>query len=400
MSTSSAEFGEGYRRAVDVLGAAVVSEGILASTTERANYRRIWARDSVICGLAGLLDGDGRLIDGLASTLSTLRRYQGRHGEIPSNVSSGGVSYGGLAGRSDAAIWYLVGCACLGRLDPTTIEEHRTAIRKALWLLGAWEMNLRGLVYTPLGGTWADEYPLHGYILNVQLLRLWALRGLELVMGDEAVVREADRVETAIRTNYWLDQPGGGAYHPTGYDAALVRSGPSEHWVASFHPGGYSTIFDGLANALALMLDLGHGLEVAKALERVESETGSALTPAYWPPIAPGDSGWDEVATYHAFGLRNEPYEFHNGGLWPMVTGWTAAGLARQGDVAGAARLASAIDDANGRQGWGFYEYTSARTLEACGVAHTTWSAAAAVIAHRFAADPEHAKKVLALEGS
>ena len=94
---------------------ALTDQGILASTVRHANYRRIWARDSVICGLAGLLHADEGLREGLRRSLDCLVRHCGPQGQIPSNLQIGEngqtsrVSYGGLCGRVDSIPWYIIG---------------------------------------------------------------------------------------------------------------------------------------------------------------------------------------------------------------------------------------------------------------------------------------------------
>ncbi len=365
-------------RSVALLRRCLTPGGFVAALDDAANYRRVWARDGVVCGLAGVLDGADDLVDGLAATLATLRDHAGPHGEIPSNVAADGrVSYGTLAGRVDAPLWYVIGVAALHRHRPDDVAAHEEAVRAALALVGAWELNARGLVYAPPGGTWADELPVHGYLLGIQLLRLWALRAAGEVFAEPAWRDAAARLEAVIAANYWLGGPAEGRYHPSAY----VAAGRCDHWACGFQPGGYDTRFDGLANALALLLGLGHVEEVRAVLTGLADELGTWLTPATWPPVTPDDPGWQELEAAALFTFRNHPGEYHNGGCWPMVAGFTAAGLAAAGCQVEAAQVAAAIDTANARDGWAFAECHHARTHAPLGVRHTAWSAAAAVIA-------------------
>jgi hypothetical protein len=105
-------FTEGYRRACGLLSECSRPEGFLASPTDKTNYRRIWGRDGVIIGLAALMTGKTKLMETFRHTLETLAEYQGPHGEIPSNVDpqSGRISYGGMTGRVDADLWFIIGC--------------------------------------------------------------------------------------------------------------------------------------------------------------------------------------------------------------------------------------------------------------------------------------------------
>lgn len=379
---------EGYRRALALLRQSAGPAGFVASPCADANYRRVWARDGVICGLAGLLSGDAELIQALERTLETLRAHQGEHGEIPSNVAlDGQVSYGTLAGRADAPLWYVIGAAALGAVEPAAIGRHEAAMRRALAVAAAWEFNQRGLIYVPLGGSWADEYILHGYVLHAQLLHLWALRAAGAALADDGLVERGEQIAALIADNYWLDSATRPRYHPGAYAAALARVGPSRYWSAGFHPGGYQEVFDGLGNGLALLLGLGHAESVAAFVAQLAEELGTFLTPAFYPPITPADASWPELRGYHLFAFRNHPWEYHNGGLWPMVTGFLAAGLAASDQPALARRLAAAITAANAQGDWGFHEYHHGRTHQPSGVRQLAWSAAGAVIAHHALAE-------------
>ncbi|MEJ2731899.1 MAG: amylo-alpha-1,6-glucosidase, partial [Deltaproteobacteria bacterium] len=139
---------QGYRKAMDLLGECSRPEGFLASPTDDQNYRRIWGRDSVIIGLAALLTDDKELHDTFKRSLETLARHQGPHGEIPSNVDpkSERVSYGGMTGRVDADLWFIIGCGeywkATGDLD--FLGKMLPVIEKVRFLLGAWQFNNRG----------------------------------------------------------------------------------------------------------------------------------------------------------------------------------------------------------------------------------------------------------------
>ena len=56
----SADFGEGYDKAVALLHRCNSEHGFLASPIELANYRRIWSLDGSIMGLAALPGPDGQ----------------------------------------------------------------------------------------------------------------------------------------------------------------------------------------------------------------------------------------------------------------------------------------------------------------------------------------------------
>ena len=76
-------------------------------------------------------------------------------------------------------------------------------VHKAFDVLRAWEFNERHLLYTPLSGNWADEYPLHGYLLYDNCLRLWALRAWALLLDSAELNEKSVAVSTVITQNFW-----------------------------------------------------------------------------------------------------------------------------------------------------------------------------------------------------
>jgi hypothetical protein len=59
-----------------------------------------------------LIQRNGELIEMARRTFEMLAKYQGPHGEIPSNVdpSTGRISYSGTTGRVDGDLWFIIGC--------------------------------------------------------------------------------------------------------------------------------------------------------------------------------------------------------------------------------------------------------------------------------------------------
>jgi glycogen debranching enzyme len=391
-----AEDTDAYQRSLALLHRCLSPAGFLASPDHVDNYARIWARDGVIAGLAALASGNADLIVGLQRTLDILAQHQGPHGEIPSNVTSDGehVSYGRLVGRVDALLWYVIGvCAYMQYTIQADREHYRSSIERALFLAGCWEYNNRGLMYTPISGNWADEFVQQGYVLSDQLLYETALQAAGRVFRQQAWLEKARALHQTLAVNYWprvalSDDPH--VYHPHAY-RHQSEWGESNHWLPAFSPSGYATYFDGLAHALALLTDLGDNDQQAQAERHVqlqEAQIGSALLPAFWPVIQPGNSGWRELQSNHLYGkMKNMPYMYHNGGLWPMLTGLEVMGLVRHGAWERARHLLTAINTANAKGSdnsqWDFAEYQHAQTHLPMGTKHVGWSAAAGILAHQ-----------------
>jgi hypothetical protein len=396
---------EGYTEALALMHRCATADGFLASPTEHANYHRVWSRDGAVLGLAALASGDETLIMTLRRTLETLANHQGPHGEIPSNVEpmTERVSFGGTAGRVDANLWFVIACgeywAATG--DDAFIEAMLPALERVRFLLGAWEFNNRGLLYVPQTGDWADEYIQSGYVLYDQLLYLQALRTLCRIHGhvhgttDHALLERIGRLYHLIRANYWFrngDDAGEDAYHPVlyqrGREAAALRESEHRHWMPFFSPTGYGFRFDAFANVLASLLRVAYDdqrAEVDTFIREIAPE-GMELLPAFHPVIHPEDSAWEELQMNFSYSFRNHPHEYHNGGLWPLITGFHVADLASRDEAAARHHLA-ALDRANALpmegEPWSFPEFVHGTELTAGGTRHQGWSAAAAVLGHR-----------------
>jgi Alkaline and neutral invertase len=387
---------EAYERSLNLLHRCLTPSGFIASPVLVDNYARVWARDGVITGLAALASGETELIAGMRQTLTTLARHQGPHGEIPSNVTldSSQSSYGQLVGRVDALLWYVIGvCAYIQHTGEASYKAFALpTVERALFLAACWEYNNRGLIYTPLSGNWADEYIQHGYVLSDQLLHLMALHNAALVFNHVEWEEQATFLRQLLAVNYWpvaslCDDPL--VYHPYAYRYQTTGQHTNEHWLPAFSPAGYATYFDGLAHALTLLTGLGDKEQHQRAdayVQALEQGSGSALLPAFWPVIEPGDANWAELQSNHLYGsMKNQPYRYHNGGLWPVLTGLYAVGLVRENERERAMHILKALNAANMRgsadEQWEFSEYLHGQTLAPMGTKYMAWSAAACVLA-------------------
>jgi hypothetical protein len=396
---------EGYRRAIALLHDCATPNGFVASPVKHDNYRRIWSRDGAIMALAALLSQDAELVKAARHTFETLATHQGPHGEIPTNIdiASKGVSYGGSTGRVDADLWFIIGCGeyWMATGDDEFLQRMLPVIEKVYFVLGAWEFNNRGLIYVPLTGDWADEYLHNGYVLYDQLLYLQAQRTLarmhaELHQSSDHAMREKiSHLRHLIRANYWFNHTKhipDDAYHEVlykkGRTAAAAREA-EEYWMPFFTPGGYGYRFDAFANVLASLFDVADEAQrstVDKYIERELLNEELPLLPAFHPVIEPIDEDWKHLQVMFSYNFKNQPYEYHNGGLWPMITGFYVADLARRKRIKDAQKYLAAIHRANAMEmkgeKWAFAEFIHGQKLIADGTCHQGWSAAAAVIGH------------------
>ena len=377
----------GYHKAIGLLRSVVSPQGFLASAEDTTNYKRVWARDGVICGLAALASGEEDLVAAFKNTLDTLARNQHAVGTIPSNVlacdEKTEVSYGGLAGRVDAVTWFIIGVCqyAYHTSDASYVTRYQVEIEKALGLLDAWEFNNKHLVYVPLSGNWADEYITDGYVLYDQLLRVWALKSYNHFAKSDAVQHKIEQIVRQIEINFIpgsVDEK----YHERAYRELDFQ----DYMPCSFSPAGYKTQFDAFAHSLALLLNIGADGFQSGILEhaiRLASETTMGLLPAFWPPVFPADPDWHLLKSNCKYEFRNHPYEFHNGGSWPMVNGFFGLALLSKGKASMAMSILGKINEANAKENDSFYENFNTKTGEPNGVSFCAWSAAAAVLVHQ-----------------
>jgi len=404
MTTKAPEHREAVGKAVDMLNKCIDPHGFLASPSVHDNYRRIWGRDGMIIGLAALMTGDRDMVSAFRNTLNTLASHQGPHGEIPSNVDphSGRVSYGGMAGRVDADLWFVIGCGEYWEAtkDDRFIERILPAVEKTIFLLGAWEFNNRGLLYVPATGDWSDEYVRNGYILYDQLLYLQALRALHrlrhrLIGSDDHALRTKISVlKHMIQDNYWFGftkKIPDDAYHEILFEKGRKAADRSArlYWLPFFSPHGYGYRFDGFANVLASLFDVADPTRretVDAYIEQHVVPSAIKLLPAFSPVIKPVDKDWEELQITFSYSFKNYPYEFQNGGLWPMITGFYVADLARRGRTERAEEYLAGIHRANAMsmdgQPWSFPEFVNGKNFSPGGNRNQCWSAAAALMGH------------------
>ncbi|MEN8816335.1 MAG: glycoside hydrolase 100 family protein [Nonlabens sp.] len=376
-----------YHKAIDLLKKASSEDGFLASALDISNYKRVWSRDGVICGIAALASGDQKLIETFEKTIETLAAHQHQMGTIPSNVSFKGknveISYGGLAGRVDAVTWFIIGVCQIAfyKNDKTYLHKYKTNIEKCLQLLNAWEFNNKHLVYVPLSGNWADEYITDGYVLYDQLLRLWALQSYNYFEKCELITQKITNIRNQVEINF-LPDSNGEKFHEKAYKNMKAK----DYAPASFSPSGYKSQFDAFANSLLLILDLGTDQfknDIISYSSCLIQETKLKVLPAFWPPVMEQDEEWSLLKDNCKYEFRNFPYEFHNGGSWPMVNGFYGLALFHNGEKESVSKLLNEVNNLNAAEDFSFYENFNTLTGKAIGVAKCAWSAAAAVMLHQ-----------------
>lgn len=371
--------------ALQLLRDATTGFGIMASPEAQDNYRRLWARDAMVAGIAALPSGDQELIRGFRASILTLAEYQHPHGMIPSNVlpdqDDPDISYGGLAGRVDATSWFVVGAASL--LQHTNDEELKRKLQPnlllALEIMDRWEFNGRGLLYTPLSGNWADEYPVQGHTLYDNCLRLWALELYAKLYNDEDRAVQSRIIRERLEINFWpdssvTDHPA--IYHKRAFEETAEKK--LKHFACAIDPRGYNIHFDTAGHSIALHLNLATAEQQSIILDytgEIFEEIGKDLLPAFWPVINPGDQGWSELRHNYSYEFKNNPHHFHNGGIWPVWVGFFGWAVSQTGNDNVSRRMLSSWMEIEDSKSPGFSEYITSDSLKPEGKKRLSYSA-------------------------
>jgi hypothetical protein len=326
-------------QALQTIYNSITPHGILASQQNVGNYARIWSRDSMMTGLCGLLIHDATITEAHKNSIYTLAKQQGAQGQIPSNVNvtptNTEVSYGTLVGRVDATTWWLIGTLSYIVItkDDAMFTQLQPNITKAFAVLDSWEYNSRGLLYTPLGGNWADEYICDGYTLYDNALRLWALRLMNKVCTDAHFIAKEKQVYNLLVNNFNADKSAQERYHFIAYQHLLQQAKP--YLPACLNANGYRYKFDMAGNAIALLLGVNNKPEAfIQFLQHVAQEQNHWMLPVFYPIITPQHADWALLENNYNYAFKNQPHHFHNGGSWPIFLGWLAVALHTNGHAA------------------------------------------------------------------
>ncbi|MDH3353041.1 MAG: glycogen debranching protein [Nanoarchaeota archaeon] len=386
-----------YEQAKNVLKECMTPYGFKAAAKGKDGYERVWGRDSMICSLAALLTEDKTLHAQVKKSLLTLLKFQHKHGQIPSNVDvkKKRVSYGGGTGRIDSMLWFLIGFGQYVRRtnDIVFAERYYKKFKKTIGLVNLYEFNDRGFIYIPKTGDWADEYIQEGYILYDQLLYYKALQEYiyirrKLGKSVEKQKIKCKELKRKILVNFILERKNITSkyvYSKTLFEKSIKKKKYSTTYLLPyFNPSEYGYRFDGFANSMALHCGIftqEKENELIQYIEKTFSVKTHFLIPAFYPPITKRDPEWAELIENYSTSFKNEPYQFHNGGLWPMITGFYASALSKKYPKKALGYL-DGINWANEKDNWGFPEYLNGKTFMRGGKQKQAWSAAAGIIAY------------------
>ena len=318
-----------------VLAKSAKNFGFVATAQDTDNYSRLWSRDSAIASLAVLSHGYQALYPTVKSSILNLLDAIGDGGVFPSNVSfdedgaRSGQSFGGPVGRIDSPFWWAV--TALSYMEVSKDFSNKDAIADAIEEIErraqAWEFNNKHLMYSPASSNWADEYPVEGYILLNNVLRYWMLKKASRVLLSDNYAEKAEQVLGSIKYHFFGEPAGAQAlFTPAQLEKVDTLEG-GERILMSFTPGSTFNHIDTLGWSISMLLGITSESTTKKMVERLRKEVGGTLAPAHWPIIDEEHTLWGAIASNYAYNFKNHPGHFHNGGVWGLTQGYTAAAM-------------------------------------------------------------------------
>ena len=391
-----------HAESIDLLRRNMTPAGILAASpgdrARRRGYTAIFGRDAAICAIGMALSGDAQLERAAAVGLETLGEHQAANGQIPKFVQAGAGApksrKRGSHGSHEADFWYL-GCidSTLWWLLARDFLERRAqrAVRRTepgkrtrrvelalQWLL-AQEHQRFFLLQQNEASDWADIMPRSGFVLYTNALWYAVKRRYGLEHAPET------------RANF------NSLFHPFSAGLAeyrrarllneyvLRRARNRDLYLSFVNFSFFGEEGDVFGNALAVLCGLADSRAGDRTLDGLERARASRLYPvrAVTHPIRRRSALWRPYMARHR---QNEVWQYHNGGIWPMVGGFWIAALAAAGRRPQARLELVNLARACAVRNWAFTEWLHGTRGTPRGMPGQSWNAAAFLMAEHAVA--------------
>ena len=379
-----------HGRSIELLKRNLTAAGILAATpggrAEQRGYTAIFGRDAAVCAIGMAVSGDKQLERAAATGLHTLADHQAPNGQIAKFVDMHRREPDfWYLGCIDSTLWWLVALAILDRLGQPRglLRRYSRQIELAIQWLLAQEHQRFFLLQQNEASDWADIMPRSGFVLYTNAL--WYF------------VKRLFGVGHAQQTHENFN----GLFHPFSAKLAeyrrarllneyVLKKGRDRDLYLSFvNFSFWGDEGDVFGNVLAVLLGLADKQATRRTLDALTKAHVGEPYPvrAVTHPIRHKSSLWRPYMARHR---QNRVWQYHNGGIWPMVGGFWVAALAAAGrrsqaqqELVGLARACEVGD-------WAFTEWLHGRTLAPRGMPGQSWNAAAFLLAeHAVGGGPE-----------
>ncbi|HWB61447.1 MAG TPA: glycoside hydrolase 100 family protein [Chthoniobacteraceae bacterium] len=392
-----------HARSVELLRRNLSPAGILAATPgKRADlrgYTAIFGRDAAVCALGMAVSGDAVLEREAATGLHTLAAHQAPNGQIPKfvDLQRREADFWYL-GCIDSTLWWLIALAFLDSRAPKRggglRVRYASGIRLAVQWLLAQEHQRFFLLQQNEASDWADIMPRSGFVLYTNALWYFVKRlyGLEhapetlqnfngLFHPFSAGLAEYRRArllnDYVLRSTRRPERSGGNPEKRQRRDA-----GQHDLYLSFVNFAFFGEEGDVFGNVLAVLLGLADARAARRTLDAVERSRAHDPYPlrAVTRPIKRASTLWRPYMARHR---QNLAWQYHNGGIWPMVGGFWVTALVANGRRSQARGELVKLARACALKNWAFTEWLHGKTLAPRGMPGQSWNAAAYLMAER-----------------
>ena len=374
---------ECYKESVELLINNSSKYGILASSPQKKasdrNYLSIFARDASICSMGMVASKNKHLIFIAKKSLKTLAKYQADNGEIPNYVKpeKDYVDFWRL-GSIDATLWWLLAINFYNKNsgDKKLKKSLQTKITKAINWLSCQEHNNDGLLRQTEASDWADIMPRSGKVLYTNAL--WYKVKKEYRLFEEE--------RTAKNFNLLFYPFNNNKQKLPQSDKATIELIMKKKNIGDFYISFANYLYwgedvDVFGNSLTILSDLSTltiARKVTSFIENKKRLTGFPV-PVTLKPIKEDSKLWRKYMESHK---QNYPYQYHNGGTWPMTACFFAMALHKSKQKKEAQEELEKIAELNQANNWQFNEWFHTKTGQARGMHGQSWNAGAFLLAY------------------
>jgi glycogen debranching enzyme len=373
-------------QAIELLKRNSVPGGILAASpgarASKRGYTAIFGRDAAVCAIGMAVSGDKFLERAAAAGLHTLAEHQAPNGQIAKFVDlhrrEADFWY---LGCIDSTLWWLIALAFLDRRGRAggLRRQYAKRIKLAIQWLLAQEHQRFFLLQQNEASDWADIMPRSGFVLYTNALWFFVKR----------LYRIAHAQETHENFN--------GLFHPFSAgiaeyrrarllnDYVLRRAHDRDLYLSFVNFSFFGEEGDVFGNVLAVLLELADVRATRRTLDALTMAHVNDPYPvrAVTRPIKENSSLWRPYMARHR---QNHVWQYHNGGIWPMVGGFWISALVTAGRLEQAKAELVKLARVCALRNWGFTEWLHGKTFAPRGMPGQSWNAAAFLMAEHAVA--------------
>ncbi|MCF6157989.1 MAG: glycoside hydrolase [wastewater metagenome] len=370
-----------YARSVSLLKKNSTPTGVIACTRSKKavnrSYASIFGRDAAICSLGMIASKEKELIQCAKISLLTLAQYQAPNGQIPKYVKPElqEVDFW-YSGCIDATLWWLIAVNFFDRFFPEEqfTEQLHISIDRALNWLFCQEHQGMFLLQQNEASDWADIMPRSGFVLYTNALWYY--------------IKRLYKVPTTGKTRYYFKT----IFFP--FDKAVPEHRRvrilthyiknnikrSDFYLSFVNFSFWGEEIDVFGNILSALFGLAYA---SKASRIVNTMLHLGIHQPYpirviHKPIQQKSLLWRPYMERHK---QNLPYQYHNGGIWPFVSGFWIMLLAKLGKKELAWKELERFAEANKVNNWEFNEWFHGKTGKPMGMTGQSWNAAMFILA-------------------